>query len=380
MWINTKRFTTVFCCLLTLLSVSLPAHATTRSQKIKTIDSKISNTQSSIQYSQAQRDKLSQQLRSTEVKIGQVSVAISQLNTQVRPLNRKLQQLLAQENRYHMKLRDQRAALASQLRTAYINHQENYTKLLLNQENINRVSRLMTYYQFYNHARVKLIKEVDSTLTQLEQVQQQIQASQTHLQHVLNQRISEKHDLTQIKRQREAVVKQLGREIRSKTQRLRALKADKQQLQHVVNKVAAQYVNIAGKPFYSLHGKLPWPIRGRLLRNFGTTTLSQRLPLQGVLIGNSLGHNIRAIATGKVVYADWLRGFGLLMIVDHGKGYMTLYAHCNALYKTVGNIVQPGEQIATVGNSGGLTSPALLFQIRRKGIPQNPRHWCKGRP
>ena len=131
-----------------------------------------------------------------------------------------------------------------------------------------------------------------------------------------------------------------------------------------------------GGTFAQARGKLPWPVDGRLLARFGTPRSDSRLKWDGVLIGAPAGTRVRAIHDGRVVFADWLRGAGLLLIVDHGGGYLSLYGHNQSLLKGAGERVRAGEAIATVGSSGGQDSPALYFAIRQQGQPSDPLRWC----
>lgn len=372
-----KRYLLLLLCLLPLFTAT--AASTSQHQKeLQQLDQQIASTQHIISDNTKKRDQLQQQLKKVELDIAKLSQNIKHYDQQLKPLQQQLTKLEKQQTQLQTTIANQRQALANQLRSAYTNHQENYVKVLLNQQNVSHINRMMTYYQYYTRARLTLINDVNRNLQQLQQVSQTVTEKRDEIQQLRQQQVAQQKTLINTENQRKSVIRSLNRSIVSNQQRLQQLQKNKQALQSVIDRLQRQQTNPnAGKPFASLKGKLSWPMNGRISRNFGSRENQQSLPLQGVLMRGKSGQNIQAIADGKVVYADWLRGFGLLIIVDHGDGYMTLYAHCNSLYRKVGDNVQAGSLIASVGNSGGLNQTALLFQIRHKGVPQNPRHWCK---
>ena len=304
--------------------------------------------------------------------------------------------------------------------------QKEKLKLMLNQQDPALSSRMMVYYDYFSKARLKKLAGIEATMQRLVQLAQQKQQEGDRLLQDLERIKSEQIVLAGVRRQRNELLVQLGKEFSSNEQELARLKESENKLQHLIaslqqaseqraieaeraRRAAARSesealsdieegfksdpieqegdrveqtagFNQPGGDFPALKGKLPWPIQGRLVQKFGSPRLERHW--DGVLIDAREGTAIRAVTSGKVVYAEWLRGYGLLTIIDHGKGYMTLYAFNQSLYKKKGDWVEPGEVIAAVGQSGGRSSPGLYFGIRKKGAAVaaaavDPLEWCR---
>ena len=184
------------------------------------------------------------------------------------------------------------------------------------------------------------------------------------------------------RKERKKVVRSLKAEIKSKGQQLDGLLADEQELKSLLQALTEALSDIPAapgdhKPFAKLKGKLKWPTSGRRLKAYGESRRIGSLRWQGVVIAGKEGQEVKAVSHGRVAYADWLRGYGLLLIIDHGDGYMTLYGHNQSLFREVGDWVEKGEVIAAVGNSGGIDNHALYFEIRKDGKPTDPIRWCR---
>ncbi|HYQ71941.1 MAG TPA: peptidoglycan DD-metalloendopeptidase family protein, partial [Gammaproteobacteria bacterium] len=182
-----------------------------------------------------------------------------------------------------------------------------------------------------------------------------------------------------------AVLAGLQTGLKDKSAELSGLEQDAKRLQKLVESLRLAISDIPAasgtyKSLRELKGKLRWPVKGKIVRRFGSTQAAGKISSRGVQIASETGADVRAIARGRVVFADWLRGFGLLLIIDHGGGYMSLYGQSSSLYKEVGDAVEGNEVIAAVGNSGGFSVPGLYLELRRKGRPFDPGPWFKGSP
>jgi len=267
--------------------------------------------------------------------------------------------------------------LAKQLRSAYTTGQHDYLKLLLNQEQSGKIQRTITYYQYLNKARINEIEKFQTTIAQLMMVttehQNQVEQLQTLKQSQQNQRLA----LSENKKKRSKTIASLGKKLLSSKQQLAKLKADEANLTAALQKLAElirSEVDLTG--LSKLKRKLSWPVKGRLLRSFGSKKQGY-LKWKGVLLGAPIGRQVQTIHNGTVLFSDWLKGYGLLTVIDHGNGYMSLYAHNQTLLKSVGDQVETGEPIALVGQSGGQNQASLYFEIRHKGKAVNPKLWCR---
>nr|WP_305909245.1 peptidoglycan DD-metalloendopeptidase family protein [Methylomarinum sp. Ch1-1]MDP4522145.1 peptidoglycan DD-metalloendopeptidase family protein [Methylomarinum sp. Ch1-1] len=250
----------------------------------------------------------------------------------------------------------------------------------MNQQDPALSSRIMVYYDYLNKARLRKLEAVEKNYRALKQLEQQKRQETEALNTALRQRQREQSELQKVRSERETLLVQMERQYSTKKSQLERLKSNEKELQQLIAALQRRssdtiFQGTPDKPFAQLKGRLPWPLKGRMVKKFGSRRSESRW--DGVLINAKEGADIHAVTRGRVVYADWLRGYGLLTIIDHGKGYMTLYAFNQSLYKAEGDWVEAGEVIASVGSSGGRSHPALYFGIRRKGKPVDPLRWCR---
>jgi septal ring factor EnvC (AmiA/AmiB activator) len=275
-----------------------------------------------------------------------------------------------------------RHALVRQIRAAYVLGGQPRFKLLLNQQDPAQVGRTLVYFDYLNRARTEEIETVERRMRALAAVRREIVAQVSELDALRAVRLRQERDFERRRAARRAVLARLAAAIHGKGAELAGLKHDEARLRALLGRLQKAVAGIpAGpgprRPFARLKGRLAWPTQGRIVARFGTPRLGSLLKWRGVVIDAQPGRPVRAIAYGRVVFADWLRGFGLLLIIDHGDGYMSLYGHNQSLYKETGDWVTPGEVVATVGDSGGEVRPGLYFEIRHDGRPVNPARWCR---
>jgi len=371
--------------LLALLLAAAPLMAGERAAKeaeLKKLRQQISALQQQLQKVRGRYDELREELRTTEQRIGRLNRNIRRLDADLAERHRRLDALHAEEHGLQSSIAEQRDHLAGQVRAAYATGRQEYLKILLNQENPATVGRVATYYDYLNKARSERIAGLSKTINELERVRREVEAETRKLRELREQRGREKVALERSRGERAAVVKKLQSEINSKDQRLAGMRHDEQQLKALLRALADALADIPAepgnrKPFDALQGKLKWPAKGPLLVSYGSPRTLGKLRWNGVMIGAAQGEEVRAVSHGRVAFADWLRGYGLLIIIDHGDGYMSLYGHNQSLYKETGDWIEAGEVIASVGDSGGVNKPGLYFEIRRQGRPTDPVRWCR---
>ncbi|MEH6502737.1 MAG: peptidoglycan DD-metalloendopeptidase family protein [Cycloclasticus sp.] len=331
---------------------------------------------------QTQRAKTKEErgLRQIEKRLSETKKNLRSLNSNLVQTEKKIEQLEQQKKTIEQDISSQKGLLAEQIRSAYFMGKQQRVKLLLNQQQPERISRVMQYYDYFNRARLDHIKVLDNAFLQLKNVEGQLKSERLERLTFVAAKRAENESLIASKKQRKIMLAKLHKDIKSSGQELAVLKENEKRLTDLLNRISQAINDIPisdqqNKPFSSLKGKLPWPIKGQLRKKFGSAKQAGRY--DGVLITAREGAAIRSISHGRVVYADWLRGYGLLIIVDHGSNYLSLYAHNEGLYKEVGDWVSAGETIATVGISGGQQKAGLYFSIRKNGKPVNPVHWCR---
>jgi septal ring factor EnvC (AmiA/AmiB activator) len=340
----------------------------------------ISALRQDLKSDRSRHSQLQEDLERIERRLGRTSAELRTLKGKLRRQGEKLAKLEARRDRLEATLGDQRGYLARQVRAAYAMGRQEYVKILLNQEDPAALGRVLAYYDYLNRARSHRIQDILDTLEELDSVKRRI-ARETERLTVL--RASRKAQLTELEHSRAArteLMARLERQLSSKGARLEGLLADEKELQQLLEALAHALTDIPDKPgrtFAELRGKLQWPTRGSRLASFGTPRASGKVHWRGVLIRAAEGQPVRAVSHGRVAFADWLRGYGLLVIIDHGDGYMSLYGHNQTLYKETGDWVEADEVIATVGNTGGQDQTALYFEIRHNGQPTDPAQWCR---
>lgn len=383
--INVYRF--ILYALGLILCVSLPALAkpTNNEKALSQVRERIEALRKDIESTQTLHDSVRTELRNIERQISKLLGVLKKLKRQLRSQQSKLSALQVQRKNLKADLAKQHHLLARQVEASFMMGRQEYLKLLLNQEDPAAVGRTMTYYDYLNRARAKRIASTRATLEQLQAVEQEINTQTQALNQTRQHQLDKKAALEKSSHERATVVAKLQSQLVSKSQELKRLVEDEHRLQDLVSRLDQAIPDIltapgSHKPFSQLRGKLMWPTRGRLKVAYGTRRSGSRLKWNGVLIRAKEGRDVHAVSHGRVAYADWLRGYGLLMIIDHGNGYMSLYGHNQALYKETGEWVEAGEVIASVGKSGGQAQAGLYFEIRHNGKPTNPARWCRGRP
>ncbi len=373
------------CCLFLALVVS-DSHARdtqATEQQLQQLKSSIKKLEHWLQDAKGQRTKALQELKKSEIEIGRISKKIFAVNKEIEQAQTTLQRLTQERQELNTARAKQEVYLASQIRAAYSIGRQEYLKVLLNQEQPEQLARAFRYYDYFNQARTKQISAYNQIIGKLEQNESDIQKEKLTLSHSREQLEFRSKTLQNSKAQRRSVLLRLEKTIKNKDEELAAMVANQKNLERLLGEVEKAIAELelpdSSAPINQLKGKLPWPTPGKIAYRFGMLDPASHMRWSGILIEAAEGDEVKAIHRGRVVFSDWLRGFGLLMILDHGNGYMSLYGHNQALYKDLGDWVDPNEVIARVGSSGGRAKSGLYFEFRHKGQPQNPQKWMLAR-
>lgn len=272
--------------------------------------------------------------------------------------------------------------MAAQLRASYKSPAPSQLQLLLSQQQPSHFARLSHYNGLLLASRQQTIDRYQQTLDQLAELEPRIAAQTARLEQSQARHKQQHQQLAERKRERDQTLKRLNATIEAKDQQLARTQADRQQLEallaEVVRALSNTALGLSGDAFGSRKGKLRWPTQGKAANRFGGRRAGNSLLWTGVTLRAPEGREVLAIHQGRVVFSEYLRGQGMLMIIDHGDNYLSLYAHNQTLYKEVGDWVADGELIARVGNSGGEQQAGLYFEIRHQGKPVDPALWCRG--
>lgn len=338
-----------------------------------------------INETRMKHDRLASALRETELAASRVSADLVRLDEQSDTHRKRLAELEKRRAAIEANMTGLRASLARYVRAAYATGRQDRFKLLLNQENPATLSRALTYYAYFNRERSERIRILATDLRELADIKESISRDNARIADLREQKTATRQRLDDQRRRRREVIVKLTKELDTQASRLERLKQDERKLAELVAGLARELADIPPvearqAPFRTLKGKLPWPSTGTIRHRFGTPRAGGDLSWKGVLVSARPGTPVHAVSHGRVAFAGWLRGFGLLMIIEHGDGYMSLYGHSETLFKDVGDWVDTGERIGTVGDSGGRETSGLYFEIRHLGTPVDPVRWCRRGP
>lgn len=364
---------------LTLGASPLPARQDVSPEQIKALKQQIAGIDRWLADAEKDRSSLEQELTATERKISALTRDREALRKQAQDLQARLSGLREKERELTATLEKQRVSLKSQVRAAWMEGDAPALKVLLNEIKPGEIARTLTYYEYLSKNTVARLEAFQSNLQALKTARQDVQATSTRLAKTEADLEQRRQELASSRQQRQQTLAALKADIRSRRSERETLEADRQRLEQLLEEVQQAIANIPApnesNPFKSLRDKLPWPARGKVVSNYGATYADGKLRRSGILLNTAEGAEIKSVHHGRVVFANWLRGFGLMTIIDHGDGYMSLYGHSSSLFTEPGDWVSPGDTIALAGRTGGTEDPALYFEVRRNGKPVNPRSW-----
>ena len=348
---------------------------------LKKLRDDINELQSFLKKAQDDHKDLVSSLRKSDEDVAKMSKLVQGIKKTLQEERARLKKLKSEQASLNLNKRSQQTTLKNIILATYKLGQEPQLKLLLNQQDPSQLARNLNYLQYFNKAHQGEIKQYRSTLNKIDSITEEVTLRKKSLQFKLADLKTTHNKLKKKQKQQQQTASALNKKIKGDNQRLSRLQQDRQNLMSLLGKVEQVFLpyerDKESRPFRKLKGKLPNPIHVKPKRMFGMVQSNGKQKWQGWLYPASEGNDVRTVHHGRVVFSGWLRGFGLLTIIDHGQGYMSLYARNQALLRSVGDWVESGDVIAKLGRSGGYEESALYFEIRHKGQPQNPRRWLK---
>ena len=354
-----------------------------KERELEEVRERISDLKQSMDESAEDRDRLTIELQSAEVSISEKRLRLKDIERQRAYSTKRLGELDASIEEREADLARESADLSAQIRAAYMSGTQEKIKLLLNQRDPATLGRVMTYYTYLNDYRAGNIESVTARIRELAGLRGQVAAEEARLADLAKTQREELTALAGAQQERQDLLVALRDKIASEGREIDRLAAQEQDLARLIAElttILSDYPISSEEPFSEFRGRLTWPVAGTLIRDFGQPRIGGQLKWNGVVLAASRGEEVRSVYHGRVAFADWLAGMGLLVIVDHGEGYMTLYGYNETILKNAGDWVAPGDVLATVGDSGGQAQAGLYFEIRQDTKPLNPRRWVTRRP
>jgi murein hydrolase activator len=351
-------------------------------QELKQLKTKIQKLKQIIDVKLDSKSQYGNQLKKIEIKVSALLQKVRSINTSIKRTQSELKALRSTRLKHQKQLSSENNLLARQVYSAYTLGRQQKLKLLFSQQNAGQLQRNLVYFEYLTNARSNLISRVEDNIQSIIDTENSIHQKQAKLELQQNKLKQEKQSLEKDRKKRKSIIATLDSQLKKQGKFLDQLKNDEADLQKLITSIGdvlmdAPEPELSQLSFGKLRGKLAWPVSGKVRKLFGYQKPLSNLKWQGIIIEAKLGEHVRSVSRGRVAFADWLRGFGYLVIVDHGNTYMSLYGHNEALFKSTGDWVESGDIIASTGNSGGQSKSGLYFEIRKKGKPQNPTRWCR---
>lgn len=392
------RVWTFLFCLLTLTVWPARAAPDSRQDELDDLRARIQALQRDVERASEDRSEAADALKQSERRISDMNRGLRELEQRQRELSRNLRQLSLDARDTQAEIADQQVRLAELLRQRYIQGGNDTLKLMLNGQNPAETARTLEYYGYIARVRDQLIRDYQASLGRMRDLEATTRQKQSSLEQVKQDRVTQRKSLEAEKATRQEVLYRLSKQIRQQRNQINTLTQDEKRLSQLITRLARlaatrKAAKPASKPgekvervadaslaaldFSALKGKLALPVAGEILHRFGQARAGGGPAWKGVFIRARQGQEVRAVGTGKVAFADWLRGFGNLLIVDHGDGFLSLYSNNESLYKQPGDPVKAGDVVATVGATGGQEEPGLYFELRHQGKPFDPLAWAR---
>jgi len=373
------RLTAILALTLALGAAPVLAQQEVTPAQIEDLKERIEDINDWLAEAEEDRSALERQLAATEKTISRLSRERRSLREKAEQQQQRLRELEKEADELTRTLDRQRESLKKQIRAAWMEGDAPAVKVLLNEIDPDRIARTMTYYEYLSKDTVTRLEAFRKSLQELKDTRAAVRATRVELARTEENVARRQEQLAESREQRQQTLTALNADIRSRISEREELEADRKRLEKLLAEVQKAINDIPSpnesRPFASLRDQLPWPVQGKVLSGYGDRYADGKLRRNGLLIRTEEEAQVRAIHYGRVVFANWLRGFGLITIIDHGDGYMTLYGHSSSLFTSPGDWVAAGEPIALAGRTGGTDSPALYFEVRHNGKPDNPGRW-----
>jgi murein hydrolase activator len=376
--------------LLCLCLIASGAYAS-KSEDLENLKSRISQLQQELEKTSESKAEAADALRESERAISQTNRKLAELGAEQREATQTLATLRTQGKNLEKDVQTQQAWLGRLLYDQYVNGEGEYLKLLLNGRDPGQLARNMQYYEYIAKNRAQWIAQLRTNLNDLHAVADETQQKSAQIARLQAEQKAQQRKLTRDKQNRQAVLVKISQQLKKQRREIGHLQRNEARLSKLVERLshmlaepktanlfhneAAPDNRFDGSPFEELRGKLSLPVKGTVSNRFGTPRPESTVLWKGLFVRAGVNQPVKAVAAGRVVFADWLRGFGNLLIIDHGRGYMSLYGNNETLYKQVGEVLKGGDVVASVGNSGGNEDYGLYFELRHEGEPMDPMKW-----
>ncbi|KZN28827.1 hypothetical protein N480_08665 [Pseudoalteromonas luteoviolacea S2607] len=370
---------TLTCLLATQSSV---ANESQTKADLAAVQAELKKSQAAYNEQKKSFTSLKKRLKSFELEIARSAKALTLTKQGISENKQQQYALKTESQQLNRRKKNLQRLLAAQLKSAYVTGSHDYSKMLLSQQQTSALERTISYYDYFNKARINQLEDLKKIFLELEKNQQALEKVQQRLVELLEQQQIRQNELQLAQNQRQTHLKNLNDKLEQTQSAIAYLEENETTLKTTLESLAdvqtpSNEVFVAKLDgLRRLKGKLAWPLKGRLSKRFGQRKHAG-MSWKGVMIAGDNGDEITSVAPGHVVYADWLNGFGWVIVLDHGEGFMSLYGHAQTLLRDVGDHVNPGDPIALVGQSGGQQNPGLYFEIRHKGSAVNPVKWCR---
>jgi septal ring factor EnvC (AmiA/AmiB activator) len=383
--IKYRRFFAVLALCVCAAARAAPAEVPDAAQakaKLAAVRQRIAELTGRLGTELKQRDALGSRLRAADLAITAQRLRLESLAAARAAVERQRNELDAEAARNRAALETERASLAAQVRAQYTIGRADELRLLLSQTNPAEAGRMVKYYGYFARLRAARIEEIDSRETRVAELHADIERTEANLKSLQEETSREVAGLVRAREERAGAIQALSEQVQSGNEQLTRLKQEEQAVESLVadvERVLKDFPVDSGQSFEQLRGRLPWPVSGKMTVRYQQTRdhgAPSAVRLNGVMIETTRGAKVRAPCAGRVVYADWLQGMGLLMIIAHSGNFLTLYGHTEVLYKSVGDAVAPGDVIGAVSDAGG-TLPQLYFEIREGRKAVDPKAWLK---
>lgn len=350
-------------------------------KKLDRVQQSITKVQQHLKSSRHKRGHVVTELKQLESEISENSKQLDKTENRTQELKKRIASLEGEIGQLQLELKSQRQGLAQQIRAAYAIGDQKAIKLVLNQKDVSSLGRFLVYFDYLNRAREDQISSFLRSIAKHEQLDKELNANLSEYQQNLKKRRKQKNALLSQRLKKNQLLVRLEQKISNQEKNLSELEGSRSRIENLLKSLGELLADIPQnpsdlRPFKQQKGRLPWPASGPFLAMYGEAREQGGLKWNGVLISTKHGTPVRAVSHGRIAFADWLQGFGFIAIIDHGEGYMSLYGHNETLLKQAGDWIEAGEAVATSGDSGGQPLPGVYFEIRYRGKPINPRHWC----
>lgn len=351
------------------------------SSDLKKVQTRIEALSQKVDSERGKQDSLREELESTEKQISDTADHLKEIGGQITAQQRKIRASQEDQNRAESRLAEQKKALAQQIRAAYLIGERGQLRLLLNQDNAQKMDRVSAYYDYLNRARANYAENIRSQLDRIAAIQDKAAQQNSELLKLKDKQQKSLAALEAKRSSRGQTIKEIDARISNDLDEMKQLKANERNIQNLLQSLHDTLSDIPldvvrdAKPFPKMKGKLPWPIRGKLLASFGEAKAGGHLTWNGYWIDAPTGAPVHAVANGRVAYVGWMQRYGLIIIIEHEGGYFSLYGHNDSVDLAGGETVRIGQAIAKAGSTGGYEQSGVYFEIRKGTQPINPKLW-----